>query len=204
MPTTTDPQTRLEDLARRFTEDFKSFGIEPVVVAQSTSCFDDRYDLTPWQGVQVGEIFWEWRDYFGEDINLKIGEQLYGNATLADAQIKRAHEILTELIKEDWIDLADRAFNNGKGSRDETVALVYQCERVWLVISSSNCCGSCTEMAYLLTNEAKLLKVWTPERFDERLGMKQPLALEQCDDATESLLEKEMPNFADCKEKLFL
>lgn len=204
MPTNTDSKTRLEELAKRFSEDFKSFGVEPIVVAQSTSCFDDKSDLTPWRGLQVGEIFWEWRDYFGEDINVEIGEQTYGNANLADAQIKRAHEILTELIKEDWIELADQAFNSGKGSRDETVAFVYQCDRLWLVISSSNSCGSCTEMAYLLSTEAKLLKVCTPTRFDERLGMKQPLALNQCDEATEILLKNEMPNFHACREKLFL
>ena len=111
---------------------------------------------------------------------------------------------MTELIKEDWIELADQAFNNGNGSRDETVALVRQCDRLWLVISTSNCCGSCTEMAYLLSTQGKLLEVCTPARFDERLGMKQPLALNQCDDAAELLLKSEMPNFPACKEKLFL
>ncbi|MDP3509519.1 MAG: hypothetical protein Q8T09_16215 [Candidatus Melainabacteria bacterium] len=84
------------------------------------------------------------------------------------------------------------------------MAFVYQYDRLWLVISTSNCCGSCTEIAYLLTTEAKLLKVCTPARFDERLGMKQPLALNQCDEATEILLKNQMQNFPSCKENLFL
>ncbi|MDP3509518.1 MAG: hypothetical protein Q8T09_16210 [Candidatus Melainabacteria bacterium] len=43
----------------------KCFGVEPAEVAQSTSCFDDKSDLTPWRGLQVGEILWDWREYFG-------------------------------------------------------------------------------------------------------------------------------------------
>ena len=111
----------LHGLVMRAAERLAALGRMPVLVAAASNKFNDAGDDDQWYAVQIGETYWEQSQFFVHWPEPKIEERSFmkgeftrddlktGASEVASRQIVSMRQVLADLEKAGWRDLAAQA-----------------------------------------------------------------------------------------------
>lgn len=119
---------QLSSLLRSAAGELAQLNQTPVAIAASPNRFDDACSYE-WIAVRCGKFFSEKQSYCGQ-------HNLDADIVSASSEAKAAHKILLTLEATRWRDLFGKAF--GFDWTDQSLSLVIQDGRTWLVFSSNN------------------------------------------------------------------